>query len=60
MNSIKKYYSSREDFNKFYYSLKLIQCPFCNLTGALILHGYLYGYNETYESNKIIRGRQIG
>jgi hypothetical protein len=59
MNSIKKYYSSQEDFNKFYYSMKLIQCPFCHLIGTLILHGYLRGYDESYDSNKITRGRRI-
>jgi len=59
MNSIKKYYSSQEDFNKFYQKIKLIQCPFCHLVSTLILHGYLRGYNETYESSKIIRGRRI-
>ncbi len=59
MNSIKKYYSSQEDFNKFYQKIKLIQCPFCHLVSTLILHGYLYGYSETYNSKKIVRGRRI-
>ncbi len=52
MNSIKKYYSSQEDFNRFYNKIKLIQCPFCHLISTLILHGYLYGYSETYDSKK--------
>jgi len=38
--------------------LKLILCPHCNLSGFLILHGYLYGYSET-DSNRIRRGHRI-
>ena len=31
---------------QFYKELKLIKCPHCKLIGFLILHGYLYGYDE--------------
>ena len=55
----KQFYNSEEEFIEFYRSLKLIQCPCCRKTGFLILHGYLYGYNETAASEIIKRGRRI-
>lgn len=34
-------------------------CPFCRTIGMLILHGYLYGYDDSDMSEKIKRGRRI-
>ena len=56
---IKRFYNSRKDFQQFYYSLKQIPCPHCGYIGALILHGYLSGYDEISYGKKVIRGRRI-
>ena len=56
---LKKYYSSDEDFRRFHSSLKQQPCPHCGAIGTLILHGFLYGYDEHAAHGKIIRGRRI-
>lgn len=55
----KRYYSSEEDFRQFYLNLKQLPCPHCKLTGALILHGYLCGYDEKAFNKRVIRGKRI-
>ncbi len=59
MNQLKKYYTSDKDFDLFHFSLKQLPCPHCKLTGALILHGYLNGYDEGSHNKKVVRGRRI-
>ena len=44
---------------QFYKELKLIKCPHCKLIGFLILHGYLYGYDEKIYNKKINRGKRF-
>jgi hypothetical protein len=41
------------------FTLKQVTCPHCKLTGALILHGYLYGYSENPFNKIAVRGRRI-
>lgn len=55
----KKYYSSQEEFRRFHCELKQIPCPHCGAIGALVLHGMLYGYSESSDNERIIRGRRI-
>ena len=54
-----KFYKNDPDFKKFHYQIKLIACPHCQITGCLILHGYLYGYDEKNSHQQIIRGHRI-
>lgn len=56
---IKKYYSSKEDFHRFYLILKQLPCPHCKVIGFLILHGYLKGRDYQDYGEKIIRGHRI-
>ena len=58
-NQFKKYYTSDKDFNLFRFTLKQLPCPHCKLAGALILHGYLNGYDEGPLNKKVVRGRRI-
>ncbi len=59
MSQFKKYYTSDKDFNLLHVTLKQLPCPHCKLTGALILHGYLRGYDEESLNKKVVRGRRI-
>ena len=54
-----RFYESEEDFLRFHRRLKLTPCPFCKRTGALVLHGGLYGYAEDDDWHKARRGRRI-
>ena len=56
---VNQYYSSQEELDQFYLKLKLTQCPHCKLVGFLILHGFLYGYDEKVYNNNINRGRRF-
>lgn len=56
---IKRFYRSEKDFRRFYFLLKQMPCPHCKEIGSLILHGYLYGYDEKVYGKRIIRGRRI-
>lgn len=53
-----RFYQTQAEFETFYTGLKLCLCPHCELSGFLILHGYLYGYCEQDDS-LIQRGRRI-
>ena len=39
--------------------LKVTACPHCKLTGLLVLHGFLRGYDESSPREKTIRARRI-
>jgi hypothetical protein len=54
-----RFYKTQAQLTDFCSKLKLTLCPHCNLSGSLILHGYLYGYSEHGHSQRIIRGRRI-
>ena len=53
-----RFYKTKSQFEAFYARLKLTLCPHCKLSGYLILHGYLYGYDEQDNTRKV-RGRRI-
>ena len=57
--TVKRYYKSEEELLSFLRNVKQVVCPHCGLIGALILHGFLYGYEECSVNIKIIRGRRI-
>ena len=44
--------------SSFLIRIKIIRCPHCSMIGCLILHGFLYGYNQTGRQDQI-RGRRI-
>lgn len=56
---MKKFYQTETEFEELRAMLKLISCPHCKKIGYLILHGYLYGYQDTCDSSKTKRGRRI-
>ena len=56
---IPRFYESEHNFEQIHTFLKLYKCPFCNLIGFLILHGYLKGYDEKTGTYGIKRGHRI-
>jgi hypothetical protein len=54
-----RFYRSDVDFLHLHHRLKLTACPHCRTEGALILHGWLYGYADTDENRKSCRGRRV-
>ncbi len=54
-----RYYSSKKEFRAIHVRLKLMPCPYCRRIGALVLHGYLRGYDERSAQAQIVRGRRI-
>lgn len=51
-------YIKNTDLDDIRRCLKFQPCPHCGISGMLILHGYIYGYNE-YRSRRVIKGRRI-
>jgi len=47
------------EWSAFAERLKLTPCPHCKAVGDLILHGYLYGFDETSPQRKTLRARRI-
>lgn len=56
---IPRFYRSNTEFDQIHLRLKQYPCPHCRLTGTLILHGYLHGYDLENINKKIIRGHRI-
>jgi len=54
-----RFYKRAVDFLAFYRQIKLVQCPHCQRTGYLILHGYLSGYDEKGSNKQISRGHRV-
>ena len=52
------YYINKSDLCVIGHKLKLKQCHHCGMTGMLILHGYLYGYDE-YRTQLRTKGRRV-
>ncbi len=57
--TLARFYRGHDDFTRLHHRLKLTPCPHCKETGALILHGFLYGYSEQDECQKSRRGRRV-
>lgn len=56
---IVRFYRSAAELKGFQRTLKYRPCPHCRRRGFLILHGYLYGYDERGGVTRIKRGRRI-
>ncbi len=54
---LKAYYTTEEEFDGFHQGLKQFLCPHCRKRGYLILHGYLYGYEEQGDWSR--RGHRV-
>lgn len=48
-----------DEWNAFVLRLKLMPCPHCQTVGALIRHGFLYGFDETSPQRKTLRARRV-
>jgi hypothetical protein len=46
------------EFSQDGQNVKLERCRHCGKTGMLILHGYMYGYDE-YRDTRVIKGRRV-
>lgn len=53
------FYRRESEFHTVHLRLKQQPCPHCKRTGALILHGYLHGYDLTKVNKRMIRGHRI-
>ena len=53
------FYRNAEEWNAFAQRLKLTPCPHCQLVGALIRHGFLYGFDDSNPHRKTLRARRI-
>jgi hypothetical protein len=54
-----RFYRHGSGFRPIHLRLKHSPCPHCKVTGTLILHGYLRGYDLKKTNQRIIRGHRI-
>jgi hypothetical protein len=53
------FYRDSEEWQAIAERLKLVPCPHCNAVGALIRHGFLYGFDDSNPLRKTLRARRI-
>ena len=53
------FYRNAEEWNTIAERLKQTPCPHCQIVGALIRHGFLYGFDESNPQRKTLRARRI-
>lgn len=53
------FYRTDEEFNALALRLKLTPCPHCQVVGALIRHGSLYGFDDNNPHRQTRRARRI-
>jgi hypothetical protein len=53
------FYRSAAEWNTIAERLKLTPCPHCQVVGALIRHGFLYGFDDSNPQRKTLRARRI-
>lgn len=53
------FYRSDEEWSAIVERLKQTPCPHCKVSGALIRHGFLYGYDQSSPRRKALRARRI-
>ena len=53
------FYRNTEEWNTLVERLKLTPCPHCQVVGALIRHGALYGFDDSNPRRKTLRARRI-
>jgi hypothetical protein len=51
--------SSKKDVDELLAKLKITPCPHCKITGALIKHGFLRGYDEQHQLGKTVRAARV-
>ena len=59
MNQQPWFFRNTEEWNALAQRLKLIPCPHCQVVGALIQHGFLFGFDESSPQRKTRRARRI-
>lgn len=53
------FYRNTEEWQAIAEHLKLTPCPHCKAVGALIRHGFLYGFDDSNPHRKTLRARRI-
>jgi len=53
LKKIPRFFSSESQFQALHHKLKLLNCPFCRVTGCLNLHGFLYSYDNKPRGRRI-------
>jgi hypothetical protein len=53
------FYRNTEEWNAIAQRLKQTPCPHCQVVGALIRHGALYGFDDSNPHRKTLRARRI-
>jgi hypothetical protein len=53
------FFRSADEWTAFAEQLKQTRCPHCKVVGALIRHGFLYGFDESSPQRKTERARRI-
>lgn len=51
--------SSKQELDDLFARLKTTACPHCKITGALIKHGFLRGYDQNHQLNTTFRAAQV-
>lgn len=51
--------SSQKDVDDRLARLKMTPCPHCKMSGALIKHGFLRGYDQNHQLNKTVRAARV-
>jgi hypothetical protein len=57
--SLLQYYEDEAEFKRYESKVHSLSCPHCFRTGYLILHGWLYGYQESSCRTRVRRGHRI-
>ena len=53
------FYRNAEEWTAIAQRLKLTPCPYCQVVGALIQHGFLYGFDESSPQRKTLPPRRV-
>ncbi len=51
--------SSKQELDDLFAKLKITPCPHCKITGALVKHGFLRGYDQNNHLNKTVRAARV-
>jgi hypothetical protein len=51
--------SSKQEVDDLFAKLRITPCPHCKMTGALIRHGFLRGYDQNNQLNKAVRAWRV-
>jgi hypothetical protein len=59
VDEARRFYRNAEEWMAIAERLKQTPCPHCKGVGALVLHGFLRGYDESSPRQKTVRARRI-